>query len=346
MVYMRFLLFILLILWVNCAWGQESNPTEYPYGCEEDPERKKSWMNKNPLKCKKASFSYASFDSLADFSEASFVSEASFSYASFDSLADFSEASFNSETSFGKASFDSEAHFLGATFDNEAHFRGASFDNKASFFFATFDSEANFREIKFEENVDFEGTIYPDTLDFRSVETAHEIDLTYGRLNPAKALDLGYRSLIALEGTDISKIKLNMELFQLWFPDLKPDSNRGDAERMIDIYEDVLNKFETDGLKRSYRVLDIEYQSFVNQLEGRHFAHFFNKYWWNYGYNREWVVWWSLGWLGLFTIVNALLFKHLMNSVYTISQLELGETVFSLNFLKHPKWSPEANQMG
>ena len=128
-----------------------------------------------------------------------------------------------------------------------------------------------------------------------------------------------------------------MELFKLWFPGLEDQ-----PEKKIDIYEDVLRKFEEDGLRNSYEVLDIEYQSFINEYKGRHFAHFFNKHWWNYGYNREWVVWWSLGWLGLFTLVNALLFKPLMNSVYTISQLELGETVFSLNFLKHPKWSQKA----
>ena len=307
-----------------------------------------------------ATFSFAKFENWAFFGGATFFSVASFQESEFDNMASFVAAKFDSTTYFHGAKFASGANFYGAKFANEAYFHGAQFAMEVDFNRADFTSKAYFVEAEFANHVDFGGAkfaseadfshaqfaievdfsraILPDSLFFKEVSIEESIDFTYALLDSAKATDTDYRSNIALEGTDISKIRINSDLFQLWFPGLDKNNQR-DAEKIIDIYQDVLKKLETDGLTRSYRDFDIEYKTLDNELEGRHFANFFNTYWWNYGYNREWVVWWSLAWLGLFTLVNALLFKPLMNSVYTISQLELGETVFSLNFLKYPKWS-------
>jgi len=95
-----------------------------------------------------------------------------------------------------------------------------------------------------------------------------------------------------------------MDLFRLWFPGLEEQ-----PEKKIAIYENVLSALDQDDSPESYKVLDIEYRTFVNNHKGRHVAHFFNKYGWNYGYNKEWMIWWGLGMLVLFTVVISLRFN-------------------------------------
>ena len=207
--------------------------------------------------------------------------------------------------SFTSTEFKGLTIFLGTGFDGFAQFSHAEFEDYVTFEEAAFSTRADFNKAMFVGRTAFDGTVLPDSLDLRGIKTSHRIDLTPALLDSAKATDPAYRSLIALEDTDISKINLNMDLFKLWFPGLE-----GQPEKRIDIYENVLSTFDQDDLPDSYEALDIEYRIFLNKHKGRHIAHFFNKYMWNYGYNKEWLVWWGLGLLGLFTVVIAIRFNQ------------------------------------
>ena len=161
-----------------------------------------------------ASFIGAKFHSTAYFCEAQFHSMAKFYAARFDSIADFAYAQFDSTADFGIVSFHSKADFNPAYFDGEANFSRTFFGDKANFSGATFDTMADFRSAQFRGKVNFGDSKLPCNLDFRYVtEITREIDFTYC-LPPSKDT----KCRIALEGTDISKIKLNMYLFDLWFP--------------------------------------------------------------------------------------------------------------------------------
>ena len=279
-------------------------------------------------------FSGSTFAHETHFNDATFNGPVQFLKATFREEATFRESTFNEPAVFSQASFDHRSNFWGAIFDTTVFFQDVTFDSLADFTNTTFGNKADFSRAHFLGNVEFRNTEFPDSLDFRDVATVDDIDLTYGEVRSPD--ERTTRTLIALEGTDISKVKINMELFQLWFPGLE------DApEKKIDIYEDVLREFEQDGLRNSYEVLDIEYRSFVNQYKGHHFADFFNKYWWNYGYSKEWIVRWSVAWFVLFTLLNTLLFSALMKSVYTIPQLQVGKGVFSIEVSRFPgglKW--------
>ena len=325
---MRFFLLISTLIWVHCAQGQERISMQYPYNCLH---RSLTTLTGNidfPLQCITADYVNTDFDSLADFSNAVFFSSANFTGARFNAAARFGLARFDSLTIFRETRFTQEANFtgvnfartvlfastefrgftifLGTQFDSVAVFERVEFDEYTSFEEASFSNKADFNSVSFKGRAYFQGTILPDSLDLRRIQTNQPINLTLAQLDTMRAVDPTYRSLIALEGTDISKIKLNMELFKLWFPGLESQ-----PEKKIEIYEDVLRKLEEDGFRDSYEILDIEYRSFTNTYKGRHFVHFFNKYLWNYGYNREWVAWWSLGIIGLITLFALFYVKRL-----------------------------------
>ncbi len=83
-------------------------------------------------------------------------------------------------------------------------------------------------------------------------------------------------------------------------------------ERIYGVYEKVLNSFEKQGQKISYRTLDIEYQDFKN-------GNFILPHIWNcYGYHKEWVFYWIIIFLCLFTVLTACMFPFLNRDVYTI----------------------------
>ena len=294
-----------------------------------------------------ANFRQADFEDRTEFYFAAFLENAAFTGVEFKEFVGFSEAVFKKKATFDGTRFIDDAIFVRTEFDSKVSFHSifegrvtfseAKFKDNTSFFRtrfngvtsfhnADFGSRVSFRDAQFHGKVEFNRTIFPDSLDFRDIISSVEIDLTYGDLNEKKDINPDYRSLIALEGADISKIKLNSDLFSLWFPGLNPYDSR-DAEKIIDIYQDVLKKLEDEGLRRSYQVFDIEYRSFESWVEGRHISHFFNKYWWNYGYSKARIVWWSLGWLLLFTVMNFFYFDELMRSVYTIEQLNLDKSI-------------------
>jgi len=233
---------------------------------------------------------------------------------------------------------------------------------------AYFHSKANFENTVFREGANFYKAILPDTMDFRFVKNVgREIDFTYC-LPPRYS----NKCLIALADADISKIKLRMDLFKLWFPadSVFNENSTGidsiiakidtsstlditgidSAKSVIDtvykkgiwvidsltydhkvsIYEQLLNKIKDDGLKESYKILDIDYRQFKYEHQRREnqwnvftpIGHYWNVHWWNYGYNKEKVFWWTFLLLFIFTLLNITCFNKLNESIYPIDFLK------------------------
>ncbi len=269
-----------------------------------------------------ADFLLASFDSTADFTRAYFNSTANFAGAKFHSTASFVAADFHSTADFAEANFDSTADFRGAIFDFTANFAEAYFNSTADFTLAFFGPLADFRYAKFNERVFFAPRALPKWLDIRYVTPIeYPIDMTNSGM-PRN----GNKCKIALTKADVSKIWINMDLFELWFP--------GDPryDDQLAVYEGLLKQFGDRGLKESYEVLDKEYRHFVNQHKGwvyKYFTDPFQRVWWGYGYNPERALVITIALWLLFSIINIKYYHRLNGSVYTISFMG------SINW---PKW--------
>jgi len=193
-----------------------------------------------------------------NFNSATFDARASFGWATFDSTAYFYEATFKDWANFLLATFEDTADFSRATFDSTAYFAKVTFGATADFSWATFEETANFRGAHFKDNVSFFAATLPKQLDFRGVtEIAKEINFTW-----AEPPCVTCKCQIVLVDADISKIKLNMRLFELWFPDDPTYDKR------CSVYEQVLKKLENDGFMESYEILDIEYRQFKARHKG------------------------------------------------------------------------------
>ncbi len=266
------------------------------------------------------------YDSIVNFSDAKFFSIANFTASELDSMVFFNNATFNkaaiynftifcSATNFRFSTFHRDAYFFSAMFRSNADFVAAKFDSIAGFTNSIFFTNANFLSARFSGETFFNGVVLPDTLGFRHVvEINKEIDFTNAKLDSVKlAKDQNYKCKITLTGSNIEKIKINYELFELWFP------TSVTYEQKISTYEKLLQKFKNDGFLESYKKLDIEYRNFKNIQNGDVVLNWFIKHWWNYGYNREWVIYWALSILGSFIFLNTFLFEKLQKEVYTIN---------------------------
>jgi hypothetical protein len=257
-------------------------------------------------------FECAIFGSWVDFEDAIFDSSAAFRYASFNSIVDFEGASFNSMAYFNRSRFGSTADFSESKFNSMADFR-----------WARFGPIADFRWVRFDGPVDFREATLPDTLDFRWVtEIEREVDFTFARRPSSQA-----PCLIALAGTDISKIKLQMRLFKLWFPPWKKESEdmATTYDQKASVYESVLNKLKDDGFEDSYEILDIEYRRLKAEHQGifnRYFLDTWQDWWWNYGYTKERIVLWTILLWALISCINLGLYHRLNEHVYTVGFLE------------------------
>jgi hypothetical protein len=276
-----------------------------------------------------ADFGSTKFRGIAHFHWVAFDSSVNFSFAEFDSTADFGITKFKGTANFLGATFDSSISFLHAEFDSTVNFFGTKFEGMAHFDLTKFKGKADFGEAHFGGDVTFSNAILPDTLDFRRVkDISREIDFTLSW--PPLS---GRKCHIALAGANISKIKLNMALFTLWFPKDIYISYDG----QLSVYESVLKKLKDDGLMESYQILDIEYRQLKYWHKGGVSWYIVNtsqKWWWNYGYSKEHVFLWAIGFWFLFSFVNLGLYRRLSESVYTIAFLEKMEESVSAGVRK------------
>lgn len=264
--------------------------------------------------------------------------------------------------------FDSSINFWQDTFANSASIQFSTFKNRADFSYTRFDSDAlfmnniiqilgmrgthvsrdldftstQFRQIAWFNQLEFgdTGVVYfndatlPDTLVFSDIQKIpHEIDLTVANYKDSDRLDCNnaYRKHnILLYHLNYSKFHLPYRYFHLIFDDPDPEHKihiTGDDRNAV--YEGMLKNFKDRGQSESYRLLDLEYQQYKWGKPYFHRLWWLPKYWWNYGYDKEYVFFWTAFFLLLFTSLNCLCLDCLNRDVYEVpfltAQLEKGE---------------------
>jgi len=207
-------------------------------------------------------------------------------------------------------------------YEKRALFTKIVFKSKVFFFEDKFGDFLSIRDCIFHDSLYFVRVLLPDTLDFsRNTRIQNEIDFTNLKIKQNK------RCLINLVGTDISKIKINTLMFQIWFP----PQDSATFEQKTSVYENLLVKFKKDGFNDSFRDIDIEFRDLKYQNAGLSFVGFLERYWWNYGYNKERILFWSVALLLFYSFINSFFLNKLMSHVYSIeliSQKNLRHNIF------------------
>lgn len=268
-------------------------------------------------------FHEITFTSTTNFSQVEFQSIASFSIVDFDSLADFKFAKFKSHTNFFETVFFSEANFICAKFHSDVNFFDVEFYSKALFVSVVFDSLVSFRGSSFGEvanfqfsvfnsNVDFTYTVLPKFLIFSDIKKITEdIDLTNTFVNAKYGI-----CKIGLLNSDIDKIRFRYSNFELYFP------NGTKPEVKTVVYEKLLAKQKKEGFISSIEKLEKEYKEFrykesgENTKIGGYIMNWFDKYWWDYGYDKERIILITILLILFFTVINASLFDYVTRIVY------------------------------
>jgi hypothetical protein len=147
----------------------------------------------------------------------------------------------------------------------------------------------------------------PGYLDLSEIK---EIDKEIDLLNVYRR-DENIKCKICLLNTDISKIKMQMKGFELWFPDTTLD-----FDFQASVYESLLKNFENHGFTDSYQELDKIYQDKKLTHEKRAFFNFLIKYWWDYGYKKGRIFMWMLLLLLFFTLITSFWLRHFTENIY------------------------------
>jgi|GEM_PF-6884474 len=189
----------------------------------------------------------------------------------------------------------------------------------------TFDKTITFNDITFGKNaqLNFSGAVLPDTIDFSGCNRiSNIIDLTAASFkNPLRTDtlhdDIPYRRhYINLYKSDISKFRLDYDHFQLYFPrGIKPEEKNS-------VYEALLNNFKTHGQSKSYQLLDTSYKNFRYRDRGQGWRIYIDKWWWNYGYNKELVFVHSLFFLLFFSFITFWILNFLNDEVYGLDDIK------------------------
>lgn len=302
---------------------------------------------------KPANFHMSTFYKGAEFGDAIFSENSEFNVSSFLKGGSFSEVGFYGGTTFRGTEFKNQADFAMADFRKSADFYGAKFDTArfyaaqfycfANFSGSNFNGKADFEDVNFTKSVDFSGLNLSEKTEFsfigaRFIDTINfsynpkifnEIDFTVANFNDwdykRKHVKLENKPCyINLYRTDISKLRLDYIHFKLYFSNkqegLVDDSGVSEDEKNM-IYEALLNNFKLHGQLESYKLLDIEYQRFKLDNSNHSFYKWLLKYWWNYGYNKEYIFRWTFGLLFFFSIINMFFINNLNLKIYKIESM-------------------------
>lgn len=293
-----------------------------------------------------SNFESVEFRKFADFSTTSFNHYADFEEISVDKGISFENDVFNDMYSIYRTIIPSNIRFNGSVFKGEARFEGVSCDSSFDFSNCTFQGDVNFIDVMVNK-VNLSNLKLADksvisfhnsqaiVLDFSfNPKISNEIRLVdaFGPLNPDSSKSPN-PCLINLYRSDISKFYLDYHNFKLYFPPYHDETSNGDSteisyDEKIVIYEALLNNFKLHGQADSYQLLDIEYKTFKYDSEKHWFYKWLDRYWWNFGYNKEYIFNWTGCLLLIFTFINMFFVTKLNNGTYLIESIPKGLSRF------------------
>ncbi len=265
---------------------------------------------------------YFTFGGKAQFSAMRFLKEAKFYRIVCHSFCDFLLTKFDGPADFSSGVFHDHARFDGARFGSITSFKEASFDRTAQFSHAKFFDSVNFNKAIFFQGADFSYASFKKGVSFRGTLINDKIDLSFAKLDASidlsEAAHLRHLEKInvSLVGADISKMVLNYDDFQLYFP------TGTSMEAKENTYTLLLKNFENAGLGTSYRKLYSEYREFQYLRDNRPVTNLFSKYFWDYGQDRARVFLWLGLLFATYTIINAIFYRTLIDKYCRIEFLQ------------------------
>ncbi len=159
----------------------------------------------------------------------------------------------------------------------------------------------------------FINTKLPDTFKFSFNADIPLVDLSKAELKKNR------KCKVLLYQTTLSKLQMNYAFFKMIFPE------NISKDETASMYEDLLRNFKDRNYTESYRLLDIEYKEFKSKNSGVTFLWWVPKYWSNYGYNQERVIYWTALFILLFTLFNSAFLNHLLLKVYKVDFIPIAE---------------------
>ncbi len=234
---------------------------------------------------------------------------------------------------FEKNDFRGKIDFDTSIFRKVLDVKNCIFKEKVTFDYSIFDTLVFFNQSKFYDTLSFRGCSFSDRLRFDQDTLPYFLDLSE-ITNVGREIDLinTYPPLFGkcelnLINSDISKIKFQIHNFKLWFPDTIS------YDVKASIYEDVLKNFLDNGFTESYEIIDKEYSELKFLHRNTWFSilsNYTQKYWWDYGYKKERVFLWIVGFLLIFTLITATSIKGTLD-VYKICFIEKDYTEKIIN---------------
>jgi hypothetical protein len=94
----------------------------------------------------------------------------------------------------------------------------------------------------------------------------------------------------------------------------------GDSPDVISAtYENLISKFKSENKMASCKNVDLEYRKYLSTTKGfiGKINYFINTIWWNFGYNNEYIIYWTVFLLTLFFIINTIKWDQ-MQSIYSL----------------------------
>lgn len=252
------------------------------------------------------------FEDTIKFNHSSFKRPVMFQGARFFKSFLFSDLTFYAPVNFYKAAFYHQAAFKNSTFHQGVDFSYADFKHGLLFDEVNFNQWTSFSNASFEGMVQFKRSVFSGLLDFSYVTDIKEsIDLTKIDRNLS-----GEKIRINLLGSDIEKFDLYYTDFELYFPE-----DTAHAKKLI-VYKMLLANFKNRGYVSSYELLYPQYRAYMYRHDGEAMTNMIQKYWWNYGLNKEWVFHWIAYFIIFFTLINAFFFESLISKYCDLPFLE------------------------
>ena len=107
-------------------------------------------------------------------------------------------------------------------------------------------------------------------------------------------------------------------------------------DKIANLFSGLLEKFKGEGRVASYENLDIEYKQWQYGTRGLwgKVKNFINRHWWYYGYRKGYIIYWTLGLLCFFVILNFILWKK-FGEIYQLFGAESYNHYDAAGFFKH-----------
>lgn len=238
-----------------------------------------------------------------------------FSSIHFKGHAEIFNTQYEKDSRLNQSKFDHQAMFNHSIYKGKADFLGNIFNGNVSFDAVRFEKDLSFRGSTFLENVSFDNTLLPSKVDFSNIM----IKGPSISLENAKPVIPGNKILINLYETDVSKINFNYTDFKLDFPDIAKH------QEIVFIYQKLLEKYKRSGMERSYKSLYREFKQYELLANNRPLANTIQKYWWDYGLEKNRLFVWFFGIMSILSLLNCCFYNLLITkyfNIYFLNQIE------------------------